>query len=272
MPRHVCTFALLLSATLAAAAATPPASGTFTVDGETYTVADAVAYPDGDEVAVVVSNQVFDRKALAKDGKLDDFDVMRHGDEGVASFTIDIAADGTLSGYGVRTRSGGGGGYSSEVADGLSLARRGSSHVAGALRFTTDERGADLRFDLPVQATLARAGTPLPAGGGEIGRELLAHFAAMASGDKDRLLAVTPPDRRAEQKAMMDEPDAAPMIALLAGMAPREVVVTGGTRDGDSAVLEFTGTRDGAKLAGTIDGTRVDGRWYFNNVSETSGD
>jgi hypothetical protein len=272
MPRNACTFAILMSVAPLATAAGAPASGTFTLDGETYTVADAIAYPDGEEVSVVVSNRAFDRKALAKDGKLDDFDVLRHADDGVASFTIEIAADGTLSGYGSQTAHGGGGGYSSEIADGLKLTRRDAAHVAGSLAFSTDSRSADLRFDLPVQATLARAGTPLPAGGGDLGRALLAHFDAMASGDKARLLEVTPPDRRAQQKAMMDEPDAAGMLAFLAAMAPRDVKVTGGTLDGDSAVLEFTGTRDGAKLAGTIDGTRVDGRWYFNNVSETSGD
>lgn len=273
MQRHART-ALALSVALATATATaaPPATGTFTIDGETFTIADAIAYPDGDDTAVVVSNRAFDRKALAKDGKLDDFDVLRHVGDGVAAFTVSINAEGAFSGYSISSSQGGGGGYSSDMADGFTLSRRETGHVAGALRFDGAERSADLRFDLPVQATLARAGTPLPAGGGGIGKALLEHFAAMASGDKAQLLAMTPPDRRAQQQAMMDEPDAAGMIAFLAAMAPREVTVVGGSVDGDSAVLEFTGTRDGSPLKGTVDGTRIDGRWYFNNVSETSGD
>ena len=253
-------------------AAEPPASGSFSIDGETYEVADAIAYPDGDEVSVVVSNRAFDRKALAKDGKVDDFDVLRHVGDGVAAFTVSIGADGTFSGYSISSGQGGGGGYSSDMAEGFALSRREPGHVAGSLRFEGEERSADLRFDLPVQATLARAGSPLPAGGGEIGKSLLAHFEAMASGDKAKLLQMTPPDHRAEQQAMMDEPDAAAMIAFLAAMAPQQVKVTGGTVDGDSAVLDFTGVRDGAPVKGTVDGMRIDGRWYFNNVSETSGD
>lgn len=271
MSRHVRRFAFLMSIAATAGAGEPPASGTFTLDGETYTVNDAIAYPDDGGVSVVVSNRAFDRKAFAKDGKVDDFDVLRHGDDGVASFTVEIGSDGELSGYGVHTAHGGGGGFSSDMAEGFTLSRHDAGHVTGSLQFTSDDRAADLRFDLPVQATLARAGKPLPAGGGEIGRALLAHFAAMASGDKARLLQITPPDRRAQQKAMMDEPDAAGMLEFLAGMAPRDVVVTGGTLDGDSAVLEFTGKRDGEAVKGTIDGTLVEGHWYFNNVSETSG-
>lgn len=272
MPRQArLPIALSFALCATAGAAEPPASGRFILEGEAFEVVDAIAYPDGDAVSVVVSNRAFDRKALAKDGKLDDFDVLRHVGDGVAAFTIEIGADGTLSGYGYNSDRGGGGGYSSEMAEGFALSRRETGHVAGSLRFEAEERSADLRFDLPVSATLARAGTALPAGGGELGKALLAHFEAMASGDKARLLQVTPPDRRAQQKAMMDEPDAAGMIAFLAAMAPQQVKVTGGTVDGDSAVLEFTGVRDGAPLKGTVDGMRIDGRWYFNNVSETSG-
>lgn len=273
MPRHAHVLSAIPLALCAAtaAAAEPPASGTFAIDGETYAIVDAIAYPDGEDIAVVVSNRAFDRGALAKDGKLDDFDVMRHTGDGVAAFTVEIGADGSLSGYSISSGSGGGGGYSSDMAEGFQLAKREPGHVAGSLRYAGEDRAADLRFDLPVQATIARAGTPLPAGGGEIGKALLEHFAAMASGDKAKLLAMTPPERRAQQKAMMDEPDAAAMIAFLAAMAPQQVEVTGGSVDGDSAVLEFSGVRDGAPLKGTVDGMRIDGRWYFNNVSETSG-
>jgi hypothetical protein len=272
MPHHAHRpIALLLALCAGPASAAPPASGTFILDGETYAVADAIAYPDDDDIAVVVSNRAFDRKALAKDGKLDDFDVLRHVGDGVVAFTVSIDAEGAFSGYSVSTGQGGGGGYDSDMAAGLVLSRRDAAHVAGRLAYDGESRSLDLRFDLPIEATLARAGTPLPPGGGEIGEALLAHFAAMASGDKAKLLAMTPPDRRADQQAMMDEPDATGMIAFLAAMAPREVEVTGGSRDGDSAVLEFTGVRDGAALKGTVDGTRIEGRWYFNNVSETSG-
>jgi hypothetical protein len=261
---------LLALAAGAAFAAEPPASGSFVLDGETFTVADAIAYPDEGGISVVVSNRAFDRREFARDGKIDDFDVLRHAGDGVASFTIEIGGDGTLSGYSVHSGNGGGGGYNSEIADALRLTTRSDTRVAGSLEWQGEDKATDLRFDLPVQASIERPGQKIAAGGGEIGKALVAHFEAMASGDKERLLAMTPPDRRAETKAMMDDPEATAMLGFLAAMAPREVRVTGGVVDGDTAVVDYEGVRDGAKVRGSIDGMRVDGRWYFNNASESS--
>ncbi len=261
---------LLALAAGAAFANDPPASGTITLDGETWTVADALAYPDNGGISVVVSNRAFDRREFARDGRIDDFDVLRHGGAGVASFTLEIGADGSLSGYAMHSGSGGGGGYNSDIADALKLTTRSDTRIAGSLAWQGDDKAADLRFDLPVQASLERVGQKIAAGGGEIGKALLAHFEAMASGDKQRLLAMTPPERRAEQKAMMDAPEAAAMLGFLAAMAPREVRVTGGVIDGETAVVDYEGVRDGATVRGSIDGTRLEGRWYFNNASESS--
>jgi hypothetical protein len=262
-----CLLALIAGA---ASAADAPGSGSFTLDGKTWTVADAIAYPDDDGISVVFSNRAFDRREFARDGKIDDFDVLRHAGDGVASFTIEIGADGSLSGYSAHSASRGGGGYSSELAEALELTARSDTRVAGSLRWQGEDKAADLRFDLPVQASLERPGQKIAAGGGEIGKALVAHFEAMASGDKERLLAMTPPDRRAETKAMMDDPEATAMLGFLAAMAPREVRVTGGVVDGDTAVVDYEGVRDGAKVRGSIDGTRMEGRWYFNNASESS--
>jgi hypothetical protein len=261
---------LLALAVGAALAGDPPASGSFMLDGETFSVADAIAYPDEDGISVVVSNRVFDRREFARDGKVDDFDILRHAGDGVASFTIEIGADGTLSGYSVHSGNGGGGGYNSEIAEALQLTTRSDTRIAGSLDWQGEDKATDLRFDLPVQASLERPGQKIPAGGGEIGKALVAHFEAMASGDKQRLQEATPPDRRAEQKEMMEAPEAAAMLGFLAAMAPREVRVTGGVVDGDTAVVDYEGVRDGGKVRGSIDGMRVDGRWYFNNASESS--
>jgi hypothetical protein len=144
--------------------------------------------------------------------------------------------------------------------------------VAGTLKFAgDDELRADISFDLPITTRLERAGQKLPAGGGDIGKAVLAHFAAMATGDKEKILATAPPDVRAEQRKAMEDPSAKEMLAFLAETTPTQVQVTGGVVDGDSAVLDFTGVSGGEKVRGTIDGTRIDGRWYFNNTSTSSG-
>lgn len=253
--------------------AAPPASGTVTLDGTRWTVADAIAYPDGDATEVVFSNAAFDRREFAKDGKVDTFDLMRHAGGGTQNFSITIGADGSFTGYGKQSGNGGGGGYSSAIADGFTLEAQGDGRIKGRIAFEGDELAADVSFDLAVQAALARPGTPLPAGGGEIGKALLAHFEAMASGDATRILAMAPPDRRAEQERMMADADSKAMLGFLAAMTPRKVVVTGGSVDGDQATLDFTGEEGGgSKVKGTVEGTRVDGRWYFNDVSTSNTD
>lgn len=275
MNLHRSTPWFLAAALVAApgAFAAPPASGTVTIDGERWTVADAAAYPEGDATTVVFSNAVFDRREFAKDGKLDSFDLMRHAGGGTQNFSITIGEDGSFKGYGKQTGNGGGGGYNSTIADGFALESRSGGRVKGRIAFEDEDLAADVAFDLPVESTLARAGTPLPAGGGAIGTAALAHFEAMASADAKRILAMVPPDRRAEQEAMMADPESAEMIGFLAAMTPRKAVVTGGTQDGDRATLDFTGEdADGGKLKGTVEGTRIEGRWYFNGVSTTSGD
>jgi hypothetical protein len=268
------TAALLLafSVTDAAVAGPAPASGTVKLDGTTWTVADALAYPDGDAIYVVVSNKAFDRNAMSKDGKLDTFDFMDHADGEVDTFSLRISAEHGLTNFSALTAAGSNSGFSSELSDSFKLDALSAERVAGSLKFPgDDEMSADIRFDLPITRKLERSGTKLAAGGGEIGKALIAHFAAMASGDKNKLLEVTPPDRRAMQKEMMDAPDAAEMFDFLKAMTPTQIVVTGGVVNGDSAVLDFTGKRDGQTMRGSVDGTKIDGRWYFNNVETTEG-
>ncbi len=273
---HRKAIALAVFASLAAfatsAGAAPPATGTVTLDGETWTVADAVAYLDGDNVTVAVSNAAFDRKEFAKDGKLDSMDLFRHSGGEVQNFSIDVGADGTVQGYEKRTGRGGGGGINSIISEGFTLESRTDDRIRGRIAFEDGKLAADFAFDVDVEATLARAGTPLPFGGRDLGTALLAHFEAMASGDKQRIFAMAPPDRRAEQESMMADPQAEALLGFLAATTPRKVKVTGGTIDGDRATLDFTGENEGKKVKGTVEGTRVEGRWYFNDVSTSSGD
>ena len=54
---------------------------------------------------------------------------------------------------------------------------------------------------------------------------------------------------------------------MLRAMSPRKVRVTGGTVDGDSAVVDFEGVEDGKSVKGTADAVRVAGKWYMTGSS-----
>src|SRR6187397_3394384 len=81
---------LLVLAHASASAATASASGTFEDSAnKRFAAVDAVAWRDGDFVHVVLSDKVFDRAAMAKDGRYEEGDLMAHPG---ASLNISIVA------------------------------------------------------------------------------------------------------------------------------------------------------------------------------------
>jgi hypothetical protein len=54
------------------------AEGSLQYEGGDWKVADAIAYARGDEISVSLSNIPFDREAFMADGKIDQFDLLRH--------------------------------------------------------------------------------------------------------------------------------------------------------------------------------------------------
>jgi hypothetical protein len=152
----------------------------------------------------------------------------------------------------------------------------GTGPVAGRYRYVDDDDGfeCDVTFDVPRLGDPKDAppppGTPLPRGGGEPGRAYLALNAAMRAGDVDALAKLLPPDRVAAMEAARGTPDFAAQMAMMQAMAPTDVVITGGRRDGDTAWLEFTATEFGQPRAGTATMARRDGRWVI--VEESTRD
>lgn len=251
----------------AGAQAAPGATGQFAIGETAYTVADAMAWRDDDDLKVVFSDTAFDRAAFAEDGELDSFDFMKH--EGVTlTLTID-PADGTLSGMG--TQSGGGSSYMTGVGEKLSLSTHDDATVAGTFAIGD---GPGITFDLPINAAkMARPGEALPADGGEPGKVLLARMAAISAGDMKALMENTPPDQAAEMQAAVDSGEAEQLLAMAKLFTPTDVVVTGGQQDGDTAWVDFTGMESGAKVTGTGKLLRADGRWQVESVNTTqSGD
>jgi len=246
-----------------------PASGSVHLNDASWTVADAIAYPEEDEISVTFADKVFDRKAFATDGKLDDFDVMRHGGQ---TLTLHVGKDGPTMCLDYSTGNGGGSTCNSDYPPTITIAARNADHIAGRMHY--GDAAADhvhVDFDVPIQASLARSGKPLPADGGEPGQAVLRHFAAIYKGDIEQMKAQAHPERRKEMDGEM-EAQMREMIGLVQAMTPKNVRITGGTVDGDSAIVDYVGDGDGSKVKGTADLERFEGNWYVSGTSNSSGD
>jgi hypothetical protein len=251
---------MAIQALLLALLAAPPATGTVNLQGQSWEIADAVAYRDGDEVQVAFSSKPFDRTAFAKDGVFDSSDVLRHD---APTLTIRIQPHGELAGLNYSSpNAGGGSSYNSDMVAALKITALGQDRVTGTFLY------GDLmqaRFDLEIQANLERAGTRLPADGGEAGKALLANVAAVHSGNVEELMALSLPNRRQAFEAETAS-ERADDLKFMAGITPTNPKVVGGTESGDSALLDFEGELNGNVVKGTADMARVEGRWYLQSI------
>jgi hypothetical protein len=249
----------------------PAASGKVEFKGSSWNVADAIAYPAKENsVEIALSSKPFNRNEFVKDGKIDSFDVMRqHMDSGADSITLSIHSDGSLSCIDYLLDAGGGTSCGSAQGQGLKLTKRTGDGIAGSFSFADRDDKIDVQFDLPITREAKRPGSSLPAGGGEPGKAVLAHFAAMRSGDFEKLKAVSSPDKRQEmESAKMEESDRQAMLDFLKAATPADVKIVGGTIDGDTALVDYRGKRDGQGVKGTAEVRRVGGKWYVE--SDTS--
>lgn len=260
--RHV-----MLAAAAAVALAGPARAdvkGKVALKDVTFTVADAVAYKTVDGIEVALLPAAFDRKAAAKDRKIDSFDVMRMG---TGHITLRIDKDGAFSCIDYSAGNGGGSSCNSDYAKALKLTARTADRVAGTFRLKEPGNTSDVTFDLKVESVAVPAGTPLPPDGGEPGKAVMAHFAAIEKNDFKALMATARP----EQAKMMAESEksgeAKEMFKMMRDMSPRKVKVTGGTVDGDDALVDFEGVEGGKPVKGVAECVRISGKWYMSGTS-----
>jgi hypothetical protein len=269
-------FAAALAFGAAGACAKDGATGSVTIGGQSWPVADAVATLDGEDLQIVFAQHKWDRAAWADDGEFGSFDLMEYeGDGDGQSLTIDVDEDdGGYGGHTVRFSAGStSGGYSSDYEQSVALATRSPERVAGTVKLQGDDLAADVAFDLPVLKTgpLARAGSPLPADGGEPGKVLRAVIDATLAGDVDGMSKYSRPERRAgiedaKKAGQLDE-----MLTMAKLFTPKLKRITGGTQDGDKAWVEFVGDEGGSEVKGTGTLVRVDGNWYLEGIQTRSG-
>jgi Domain of unknown function (DUF4878) len=240
------------------------AKGQVRLSRASFTVADAVAYKTDDGIEVALLSAAFDRKAAVKDQKIDSFDLM--GSDG-QSITLRIGSDGSMNCIDFRTDGGGGSSCNSDYEKALTLTTRTADRVAGSFKLTREGESADVTFDLKVESTVTRPGTPLPAGGGEPGKAALAYFAAVEKGDFRALKALARPEQRAKMEEAEKSGEAKEMFEFLREMSPRKVKIVGGTIDGDEAFVDFEGVSDGEPAKGVVELVRVAGQWYVSGTS-----
>ena len=271
------TLSALLAVSAGPAFAKSGASGTITIDGKSWPVADAVATLNGENLEVVFGQKTFDRASWAEDGEFGTFDLWEFKDNearDAQSLTIDIdEEDGSYAGHSIKTGSGGGGGFNSDYDNSVSLSARDAQHVAGTIKLTGDDLAADVSFDLPIIkfGPLARAGTPLPAGGGDPGKALKAMIDATHAGKLDEMIALSHPERRRGIEEAKAAGEADEMLKMAQAFTPKISKITGGTVDGDTAWVEFDGQEDGSAVKGTATLTRAEGKWFVKGISTKSG-
>ena len=244
------------------------ASGTVKMRGQSWKVADALAYPDGDAVHVALSSEPFDRKEAVKDGKVDDFDVMSFRMKANANtLTVKIDKDGGVNCVDYSLQAGGGSSCGTAPQEGWKLGKQTASAVSGKLVYTDGDDQVDVRFDTPVLRKVKRAGTSLPPGGGEPGKAVLERFEANRSGNFEKIKALTAPDDRSQMDGISAE-EKKMALEFMELSTPSNVKITGGTIDGDTAQVDFVGKGDGAaKVKGTAEAKRVGGKWYVGSIS-----
>ncbi|MGE0815564.1 MAG: hypothetical protein AB7O28_08065 [Vicinamibacterales bacterium] len=255
---------MTLAAVLAATAAQADVKGKVSLKGASFTVADAVAYKADDGVEVAFLPAAFDRKAAARDSKIDSFDVMRMG---TAHVTLRIDADGSFNCIDYSTGQGGGSSCNSDYTKGLALTARTADRVAGTFRLKNGGDTADVTFDLKVESAAARSGTALPADGGDPGKAALAHFAAIEKNDLNALIATAPPEEQEMMRASVKSGEAKEMFQMMRAMTPRKIKLLGGTVDGDEALVDFEGVADGKPVKGVATVVRLGGKWYLKGTS-----
>jgi hypothetical protein len=273
------TIVLLISLGFAAVAL-GDVKGSITANGKTTALKYAYAMPKEDPfdkkkkaTFVVVADQEVPASALA-----DEFEFMRWYDKAnLHGFAVLIndekrVVSGNIYDPGLKHN-----GFSSVGSQKVELTAMTPSRIAGKVylpkeeEFFGDKYQYTGTFDVPIAAVsvpkVALKGTPLPAGGGDPAKAYLAFDKAVAKGD----MAAVKNGVTAEQRKSMDDPDFKKMFGLMQALRAKNVKITGGTIDGNTATLLATGKDDSGTTTGTITMIKEGGAWKVQQEEWKSG-
>jgi hypothetical protein len=273
--------ALLVSLAVAIAAlGDTKVNGSITANGKTTALKYAVATPKEDPfdkkkkaTYLLVTDQEVPAAAVA-----DDFEMMRWYDKAnLHGFSVLIndekrVVSGVLYDPALKHN-----GFSSVGKQEVALTAMTPTHIAGKVSLPADEFFGDkyqysATFDVPVAAVKIAAppppkGNPLPAGGGEPAKAYLAFDKAVVKGD----MAAVKNGVSAEQRKSMDDPDFKKMFPLMQALRAKNVKITGGTIDGNTATLLATGKDDSGTTNGKITMVLEGGAWKVQREEWSSG-
>jgi hypothetical protein len=265
---------LLLCLVLAVPPLSAAASGTLTVNGKEYTLSDGHAthrkHPfDGSKTTVFL---VFTDQALPAGALFDEFELMKLSSKGISGVTVEITEEkssisGTLFSPGFKQLKQ----FSATGNQKIDITAMSSERIAGTITvpssdFFDEEFAYSVEFDLPIERKPARTGKALPAGGGEVGKTYEAYRKAIAAGDLPAIRKVV----AAELVEATMEPDFAEILSFIQLMQPKKIRITGGSVDGDNAILDVT-SLDEENTTATVTMQREGGKWKMVKEAWRSG-
>lgn len=108
----------------------------------------------------------------------------------------------------------------------------------------------------------------LPAGGGEPAAALLQHFAAIRSGDANRIISGLHPDQPTQTSAVVDGKfQDERFLHFLQAVLPPQISISGGHIHGDHATVLFTGNIGNYVSKNSAQMVRINGRWLVKGIN-----
>jgi hypothetical protein len=271
----ICIGIVMFAVTIAPVGAENTANGKLTVDGKTIEIKHVLAFSrpgffdkkKKDTVVLMCDAPVTPEAAkdpfgisdLVKAGKLH---CVRHtidADKHVISYEINHN----------RFKMTVSGGSTYEVFEPKTFT---SSFIAGRSRTTAPQKSGfdevSYSYDITFSADIAvpqsrKAGTKIPAGGGDAWKAYMAHNKRVKTMDLREMRKMAPPD---EAKNMSDE-ELKMMKELAVAMLPKSPKFVEGYINGDKGVLFVTDHAGKEKRYGTVDMTKENGEWVVGKQS-----
>jgi hypothetical protein len=259
---------LLGAATGATAHAQSNASGTLTIGKDRFEIryAAATQVPDPFEKTKMNTRIVLTDKPVPEDLLDDDGQIIDLKRQGCHGLRVDITQDKTTHSTLVISASLQGSLSNSGTFNGKQLTVFTSDRVEGLLEAAPEEvTGTVLGFSIKFSAEVMPPEAPptsadeAAASGKEPAKAYLALVEAIRSGDKQKIIDLSPPDRR----GMIDTPEFPEMLKMVQQMTHQNIQVLKVSEHGDRARLLARGSLEGQTQRGKIYLNRLKGRWVM---------
>ena len=252
---------IVTALTFAVAAAAQTASGTLTIGKEQFELKHAAATIVKGATRIVVADKPIPEDLLDDEAQIWDLKT-----QGYHGFQLDITSDKANYSLVVISSTLPGTVTMSGTFHPERLSVFTDKRVEGALEEAPEmigesRVGYSVKFAAPVlpPEPPPTAADRTAAAGKESTKTYLALVAAIRAGDKQKIMELAPPDKR----AAIDTPQFPELLKLVQAMTPTNIQVLKATETGDHAKLLARGTMDGKAQRGRIYLNRVNGRWIM---------